>query len=175
MLTAMKRVYLIGMPGSGKSAVGARLAVLLRLPFVDLDAEIEREAGATVTQLFAEKGEPYFRELESRLLRTWAERPYAFVMATGGGAPCFHDGIEIINRSGISIFLDVPPEALAARIAEEQHRPLIQGNDREEKLNALLQQRRPTYEMAHYTVTAAGGPEEVADQILKWLERYAQG
>lgn len=171
----MKRVYLIGMPGSGKSAVGARLAVLLRLPFVDLDEEIEREGGMTVTQLFAEKGEPYFRELESRLLRTWAERPYAFVMATGGGAPCFHNGIDIINRSGVSIFLDVPPSVLAARIADEQHRPLIKSSEREQTLTALLQQRRPVYEAAQHTVTAAGTPEQVAEDILKWLEGYAQG
>lgn len=170
----MKRVYLIGMPGSGKSAVGARLAVLLRLPFVDLDDEIEREAGITVTQLFAEKGEPYFRDLESRILRNWAERPYAFVMATGGGAPCFHKGIDIINRSGISIFLDVPLQVLAARIADEQHRPLIKDNDRENMLNMLLQQRRPVYEAAQHTVMADRKPEEVADHILKWLEGYTQ-
>ncbi|MFO7257267.1 MAG: shikimate kinase [Bacteroidota bacterium] len=171
----MKRVYLIGMPGSGKSVVGARLAVLLRLPFVDLDEEIEREAGMTVTQVFAEKGEAYFRELESRLLRSWAERPYAFVMATGGGAPCFHDGIDIINRSGASIFLDVPISALVARIAEEEHRPLIQGGDREEKLNALLQQRRPIYEKAQHTVVASGTPDDIAERILKWLESHPQG
>lgn len=170
----MKRVYLIGMPGSGKSAVGARLAVLLRLPFVDLDEEIEREAGRSVTEIFAQEGEPYFRELESRLLRSWAERPYAFVMATGGGAPCFHRGIEIINRSGVSIFLDVPSHLLAARIAEEQHRPLIAGSDREATLNKLLQQRRPVYESAHHTFPAASAPEEVADHIMKWLEGYAQ-
>lgn len=170
----MKRVYLIGMPGSGKSAVGARLAVLLRLPFVDLDAEIEREAGMTVTQLFAEKGEPHFRELESKLLKTWAERPYAFVMATGGGAPCFHDGIDTINRSGVSIFLDVPAKVLASRIADQQHRPLVQGSDREATLNALLQQRLPVYKAAQYTVTAEGPPEEVANHIMRWLERNAQ-
>lgn len=171
----MKRIYLIGMPGSGKSAVGARLAVLLRLPFVDLDDEIEREAGMTVTQLFAEKGESYFRELESRLLRSWAERPYAFVMATGGGAPCFHSGIDIINTSGASIFLDVPPAVLAGRIAQQEHRPLVQGGDREEKLNALLQQRRPIYETAQHTVVATGAPEDVAERILTWLEGHPQG
>jgi shikimate kinase len=170
----MKRVYLIGMPGSGKSAVGARLAVLLRLPFVDLDEEIEREAGMTVTQLFAEKGESYFRELESRLLRSWAERPYAFVMATGGGTPCFHDGIDVINQSGASIFLDAPPAILAARIAQETHRPLIQGGDREEKLKTLLHQRRPIYETAQHTVEASGTPEEIAERILRWLEGHAQ-
>jgi shikimate kinase len=171
----MKRIYLIGMPGSGKSAVGARLAEFLRLPFVDLDEEIQRKSGMTVTKLFAEKGEDYFRELESSLLRAWAERPYAFVMATGGGAPCFHNGIDVINHSGVSIFLDVPPNVLAARIAHEAHRPLINSSNREKTLNALLQKRRHVYEAAQHTVIAVGAPQEVAEHILKLLEGYPQG
>lgn len=150
------------------------MAVLLRVPFVDLDEEIEREAGMTVPEVFAARGEPYFRELESGLLRSWAERPYAFVMATGGGAPCFHEGMDIINRSGVSIFLDVPADLLAVRIAAEDHRPLIAGENREGILRNLLQQRRPVYEAAHHTIRAIDSADVVAEHILQWLEGYTQ-
>lgn len=169
------RIYLIGMPGSGKSAVGKRLAQALDVAFVDLDEEIERAEGMPITQIFKELGEGYFRKVESGILKSWAVRQDPFVMATGGGAPCFHQGIEIINKSGTSIFLDVPPGKLASRIAAEAHRPLIGEKHRDETLVRLMEERRAVYNQAQYLIDAAGSPDEITGTIMKRLESHAQG
>lgn len=163
------------MPGSGKSAVGRRLAEMLRVAFVDLDEEIEKAEGMPITRIFEDMGESHFRKVESETLRSWASRPDAFVMATGGGAPCFHQGIEVINKSGTTIFLDVPANELASRIAAEAHRPLIGDKDRDETLVRLLEERRSTYERAMYHIDAAHAPEEVMAAIMKRLESHAEG
>lgn len=171
----MTRTYLIGMPGSGKSAVGKRLAEMLRVGFVDLDEEIEKIAGMAISRIFEDFGESHFRKIESDTLLSWASRPYAFVMATGGGAPCFHAGIEVINRSGISIFLDVPPNELASRISAEAHRPLIGDQKRDETLAELLEKRRAIYERAKLRVDARMPPDDVARAIMELLESYSDG
>lgn len=163
------------MPGSGKSAVGRRLAQVLGVVFVDLDEEIERAEGMPITKIFEDKGEAHFRKVESETLRSWASRPYAFVMATGGGAPCFHQGIEVINKSGTSIFLDVPADQLASRIAAEAHRPLIGDKDRDETLARLLEERRGIYKQARHHVNAAHSPNEITVTIMEWLESHAKG
>lgn len=171
----MTRIYLIGMPGSGKSAVGRKLAEILQLPFVDLDAEIEKAEGMQISRIFEEFGEARFRKVESETLRAWASRADAFIMATGGGAPCFHKGIDIINESGTAIYLDVPANELASRIAAEAHRPLIRDSDREVTLIRLLENRRSTYEQAKYRIDAAQAPDEVATAIMKVLKSHPEG
>src|SRR5690349_71191 len=115
------KVYLIGMPGSGKSTIGKQLAAALLLPFVDLDHEIERKELKSIAEIFSEKGENYFRHTESQMLQQWAGSARDFVMATGGGAPCFFNGLEIINNSGISVFLDVPVSELLRRIQHDKN------------------------------------------------------
>ncbi|HEY9045560.1 MAG TPA: shikimate kinase [Ohtaekwangia sp.] len=146
------KVYLIGMPGSGKTTLGLPLAEHLGIPFVDQDKEIENREGKTVQQIFAERGEDYFRQAESQVLREWAAAQKSFVMATGGGAPCFFQGIDVINESGISIFFDVSVQELLKRVAKNKERPLLHAADlqeKEEKLKALYTNRMPTYRQAH--------------------------
>src|SRR5436189_5502924 len=92
------KIFLIGMPGAGKSTLGRPLAAALNLPFVDLDKEIEKHEQKSIPEVFELRGEDYFRKSESTLLKSWAESNRSFVLATGGGAPCFHDGIEVINK-----------------------------------------------------------------------------
>lgn len=169
------RIYLIGMPGSGKSAVGRQLAGVLGVPFVDLDAEIELRAGMPITRIFEEKGESSFREIEAEALRSWASQPKAFVMATGGGAPCYHNGMDIIKNSGVGIFLDVAAHELATRITTEVHRPLIPQKDRIATLTSLLERRRPVYERAEYRIDAARPPAEVVAAIVKLLKSHSEG
>jgi shikimate kinase len=149
------KIYLIGMPGSGKSTLGLKLATELLLPFVDLDKEIEDRERKSIPDIFARNGEEYFRLAESKALHDWAAAQQAFVMATGGGAPCFHNGIDIINQTGISIFLNVPVRELLARTENHAHRPLLNADDRqqkEEKLTTLLNKRLPCYSRAAITV-----------------------
>jgi len=149
------KLFLIGLPGSGKTTLGKKVAVYLQTPFFDLDEEIERLTNKSVQKIFAEEGESAFRRIESDTLQKLIEEHSDFVMATGGGAPCFYDGIGIMNRAGITVFLDVPVYELEKRLHAEQkqNRPLLSGaKSITEKLNALREARISFYEKARITV-----------------------
>ena len=141
------------MPGSGKTTLGKQVAVELFCPFVDLDEEIESREKKSIPEIFAQQGEDYFRQVESALLHEWAGSDKSFIMATGGGAPCFHRGIDVINQSGLSIFLDTPVDQLVQRLAEKTGRPLVKAKDTEElkdKLEQMRQVRLPFYQRAAF-------------------------
>lgn len=149
------KIYLIGMPGSGKSTLGRKLAKELLLEFVDLDHEIETREGKIIKEIFAMKGEDYFRQIESEVLLEWSASSISFVMATGGGTPCFYNGLEIINVTGLSIFLDVPISQLLSRLEKKTDRPLLSATDKremEDKLVALRSSRLTVYQQANITV-----------------------
>lgn len=152
------KIFLIGMPGSGKTTLGKRLAKEMLLPFVDLDKEIEKREGKSVQQVFAENGEDYFRQVESKELTAWAGSSKSFVMATGGGTPCFFEGIKVINQSGLSIFLETPLSTLLSRLEKKTDRPLLNAADakeKKEKLASLLNARNQFYHQANITVKNA--------------------
>jgi shikimate kinase len=152
------KIYLIGMPGSGKSTIGRQLARELLVAFVDLDKEIEKREGKPIKKIFAEQGEDYFRQIESQVLVEWGASAENFVMATGGGTPCFHKGIEVINQTGISIFLDVPLHVLLSRLEKKTDRPLLDSSDESEKkdkLRDLYTSRLKCYRRASVTVKDA--------------------
>jgi shikimate kinase len=131
------KIFLIGMPGSGKTTLGSGIANELQMMFVDLDHEIEKHEGKSIPQIFLENGEDHFRNVESSVLRQWAGSQNNFVMATGGGAPCHYKGIDVINKCGLSIFLDVPIPVLVSRLKSKNDRPLL-GNDLNEKGKLLI-------------------------------------
>jgi shikimate kinase len=149
------KIYLIGLPGSGKTTLGKSLAVHLRYRFIDLDREIVTQENKTIPEIFSTSGETYFREVESALLKKWAVSPDPFVMGTGGGAPCFHNGIDIINSSGTSVFLHAPLNALVDRLKLKTDRPLLTLDGPEEllnKLKSLEEKRISIYQKAHIIV-----------------------
>lgn len=141
------KIFLLGMPGSGKSTLGRQLAAALRVPFVDLDDAIMEQAGQSIADIFQGKGEVYFRQLESDTLKQLADSKDDFVMATGGGAPCFHEGMEVINNAGTSIYLDVSVSTLISRTKNNSDRPLLSG-DAERQLEALYVSRYSIYNCA---------------------------
>lgn len=146
------------MPGSGKTTLGRQLAKQLLTPFIDLDKEIEKQEGRSVQQIFAEHGEDYFRQIESSVLRDCSASGESFVMATGGGTPCFYDGIQVINKSGMSIFLDTPVKTLLSRLEKTTDRPLLLAPDvktKEEKLQQLREYRLQFYQQAKIIVENA--------------------
>lgn len=147
------KIFLVGLAGSGKTTLGKQLAGELDLPFVDLDWEIEGREKKSVREIFAQKGEDHFRKVEAELLREWAGSQKDFVMATGGGAPCFFDGMQVINDSGLSIFLNVPLEVLSDRLAATTDRPLLDSageEERSKKIALLREARLPVYQKAHF-------------------------
>lgn len=159
------KIFLIGMPGSGKTTLGKQLAEKLALEFVDLDQEIQKEAGKSVQEIFSQQGEDAFRQIESALLTRWSSSPKNFVMATGGGAPVFLQGIETINKTGLSIFLEVGVDEILRRLSALDDRPLLNASDEKEKkikLTALLEKRLPIYKKAALTFNGSDVNQLVA-------------
>jgi shikimate kinase len=147
------KVFLIGLPGSGKTTFGKSLAEKLKLPFLDLDAELERKEGQPVRKIFESKTENYFRQSESTLLKEFCGQAKDFVMSTGGGAPCFFDNMSLMNRSGHTIFLNPPIKEIVDRLmtTDLSDRPLLATADRgqlEVKIKSMLTERIPFYEQA---------------------------
>ncbi len=159
-------VYLVGMPGSGKSTVGEELAGRLGVPFVDLDVEIAKEQDRSVAQIFAEDGESAFRALEARAVLAASTADPA-VIACGGGVVLEPANRITLRNTGTCVFLDVPLEVLEARVEPDAERPLIRS---EGDLARLLDERGPLYrEFAAHVVDGSGDPGEVADAIVEEL------
>lgn len=138
------------MPGTGKTFFGKKLAKVLNYPFLDLDEVIEANYKAPISKIFTSEGEPFFRELESQLLRDTANTGQ-FVLATGGGTPCHHNNLTWMNKMGITVFLESSRDTLISRLSKEDHRPLIQGNA-SANIDQLLSERLPVYRQAHLQI-----------------------
>lgn len=135
------KIFLTGMMGSGKSYWMHELAEKLEFPPYDLDALIEKTEGKTIKQIFEESGEKHFRKMESVVLRSFADKD-EYILATGGGTPCFYNNMEWMNNEGLTIWLDEPVETLLQRlIPEKSQRPLISKLD-DKELRSYLEQKR---------------------------------
>ena len=172
-MVQMRSIFLVGFMGAGKTSVGAAVAKKLKLGFIDLDAEISKALGATVPEIFAERGETAFRSAESEALARTAGLE-GVVVATGGGAFCSQANRDAIRRSGgISVFLHVPWEELEKRLAHDHgHRPMYGDADAARR---LFEARLPQYHLAMVKVVVGGAedPERVAENVAEAL-REAQ-
>jgi shikimate kinase len=170
----MKNIYLIGMPSSGKSTLGRQLAKRLDYQFVDMDDLIVNQELSSIADIFKYKGEDYFREVESKILKG-IKPNNKMVVATGGGVPCFFDNMDFIKTNGISIFLNVLPEDLLKRIqkSDGNNRPLIDKKKSEtvllDELRERYENRLKFYEQADIQID---GSIEV-EQILWLLEEFS--
>jgi shikimate kinase len=144
-------VVLVGLMGAGKTSVGRRLAEKLGIPFVDADHEIEAAAGKPIKEIFADHGEAYFREGERRVIQRLIGNG-AQVLATGGGAFMNEETRERIKEHGISVWLRASLPLLMKRVAKRQDRPLLQTEDPEAVMRALMEKRYPIYALADVTV-----------------------
>ncbi|MEE4175897.1 MAG: shikimate kinase [Bacteroides sp.] len=160
------RIYLIGFMGSGKSSLGRRLAKKLAYHFVDLDQEVENQAGISIPDIFLRFGESHFRELEQKALLQSVSHHKA-VIATGGGTPCFFDNMKFINEHGVSVYLRMSPASLAYRLEHAQtSRPLVEKHKGDDLLNYIeekLKEREPWYLQARCIIK---GETVKADQII---------
>ena len=164
-----RSLYLVGMMGSGKTSTGRPLAERLGYGFVDADAVIKQASGCSIPEIFERDGEAGFRKLESQVHSAISQR-HSLVVATGGGVVTQQENWGLLH-SGIVIWLDVVPDQLLQRLkADSTVRPLLQTDDPEAALNALLNERRPLYAEADLTVVInEETPETVADGILQLL------
>jgi len=148
----MVRIFLIGYMGAGKTTLGKALARELGISFIDLDWHIEERYHKSIRELFAERGEASFRELERTMLHEVAEFENV-IISTGGGTPCFFDNMEYMNRYGQTVFLDVHPDILFRRLRTgTRQRPILQGKTDEELrifIVEALEKRIPYYEKAN--------------------------
>ncbi|GAA4306541.1 shikimate kinase [Nibribacter koreensis] len=166
------KVFLVGMPGSGKSTVGKRLAQKLGFHFLDLDALIIEREGQSIAQLFESRGQAYFREAEASALRSVGGLPHSLVLATGGGAPCFLDNMTYMQEQGLTIYLQVTPQELVKRLTAEELslRPLLKNKSEIELLAYLtetLAHREQFYSRAKLTINTGGITLKAATQALE--------
>lgn len=168
----MKRVILVGFMGSGKSTLGKKVANRLGVPFIDSDSEIETHFGKSIGELFATNGESHFREIEREYIEALDLRD-DFVLATGGGMPCFSDNMERLNRTGTTFYLERSAKELAHRLSHAKtQRPLIAGLEEDELLSFIenkLLEREDYYRKADVVLSREEQTPEGITSILRLL------
>lgn len=162
------KVFLVGMPGSGKSTLGKQVARLMNMCFIDLDVEIENLTRISIREVFQQHGEAYFRELERDMLDKLIHENESFVMATGGGTPCFHDNMKAMNKVGLSIFIDLPSHEIISRMSKKgiADRPLFQEMDTKDlvtEFDKKFKHRIPYYRQAKLEIS---GDYVTAERII---------
>jgi len=143
-----KRIFLVGLPASGKTTFAKKLSAQTGLKFIDLDAEITKMTDQPIRELLAKEGENYFRQIEKEQLRQVTNEYSQFVLATGGGTPCFFDNMDFMNENGVTIYINTSLDEITQRLAGDSSRPLMKKFEPAE----LLEKRRKWYEQAQHTV-----------------------
>lgn len=165
----MKNIVLIGFMGTGKTAVGRRLARRLKRKFIDTDAEIEAVTGKTVAQIFAKDGATRFRSEEALLVKKLFVRE-DLVISTGGGLVLDPENVRLLKENGALIALTASPEVIYRRVKIKRNRPLLLTGDLKERIETLLNERKGVYDVAEFTVdTGACSVDEAVEQIFRYL------
>ena len=141
-----RNIILIGYMGSGKSTVGRKAAKAVEYTFLDTDVLIEKEEGMTISKLFEEKGESYFREKETETIRRLLAEPKGNIIATGGGLPMKEGNAELLKELGTVIYLMAETDTLVKRLSGDTSRPLLKNGELREKIETMLAIRGPVYE-----------------------------
>ncbi|MEM4390102.1 MAG: shikimate kinase [Candidatus Micrarchaeia archaeon] len=165
-------ITLVGFMGTGKSSVGRLLAKRLGMRFVDTDAIIEKETGASISEIFAKHGEQKFRDIERDVVRRVALEDN-LVISAGGGVVLRKENIDDLKRNGPVICLTATPEEIWARVKKSSHRPLLMVSDPLARIRELLAAREPAYALADAQVETTGiSIAEVAEKVMAAVERW---
>ena len=165
-------LVLIGFMGSGKTAVGKRLAQRLGYGFLDTDHYIESQIGCSISEIFSIQGEEYFRRLEGGLADR-LNRLHNMVVSTGGGLPVTTGNMEKLRAAGAVVFLKASHEDILRRLSRDNRRPIVRGEDLEETVTRLLSERLPVYEQADLVVeTQDKGINRVCGEIIHWIGNF---
>lgn len=173
----MRNIVLIGFMGTGKTTIGRLLAKRLGRPFIDSDRKIEEEAGMSIPEIFGRFGEPHFRDLESQVIYRLSLYTSS-VIATGGGAVLRPENVRNLQRHGVIIALTAAPDVIIERTCRRGGRPLLEAEDKEQRVRSLLHQRQGAYNFADLTVdTGAKSPQTAVDTIVTFLRQggYLRG
>ena len=171
-----RSIVLVGLMGAGKTTVGRRLAKRLGLPFVDADHEIERAAGKSIEDIFAEDGEDFFRAGEERVIaRLLQGGPQ--VLATGGGAWMREATRRRVRERGIAVWLKADLDVLMERVSRRPGRPLLKNDDPRAVMERLMAERYPVYALADITVESCNRPHQVVVEriiraLAEWLRQH---
>ncbi|MBQ8133419.1 MAG: shikimate kinase [Clostridia bacterium] len=164
-----RNIILCGFMGCGKSTVGALLAKKNGMAFVDLDSYIEKQQNKTISDIFAENGENYFRELEKQAAKELMEKN-GLVVAAGGGTLTFPENVETFRKNGKIILLDIPIETVAKRLENDTTRPLLNRPDKDKAMKELYDKRLPLYRAAaDMIVNGDDSPMQVCKDIIAAL------
>lgn len=165
----MNNIILIGFMGCGKTTVGKNIAQRLDIPFVDMDQEIQEKSNMTIKEIFEKHGEAYFRDLETAFLKSFNKSNH--VLSTGGGIVTRAENIDIIKKLGTVVFLHASFEQLMKNLEKDNTRPLLQGDNYQEKARELLNQREGIYlGTADLIVQTTGKTvSEITDEILSFV------
>jgi len=165
-----KHIVLIGLPGSGKTTVGRIVAEQLHAGFVDVDSVLNRKEGKPIAMIFAEKGEPAFRDMERKEMEAALANQPA-VLAPGGGWAAQPGALEAARATGYVIYLKTRPETAALRAAPSGTRPVLMGEDPEARMRDLIKEREPFYTRADAKVET---DKKTAEQVAAEVVRLAQ-
>ena len=146
----MKKIFIVGMPGSGKSTMAKYLSSATSFKYLDLDEEIELKSKKSVSKIFEIDGEESFRVLEKETLDEIIQKEEKFILATGGGTPSYDDNMEKMNENGITIFLNTSPEILIERISRKNKRPLFNSTNVREKVSKIFNERIKFYKRSYH-------------------------
>lgn len=160
-------LYLTGFMATGKSTIGKEMARRLELPFFDTDAEISKREHMSIPDIFANKGEPYFRKLESDVLAELAHNGKRQVIATGGGLITMLNNLQVMKDTGFLIGLFADPQIILERTSKQAGRPLLAGEDSAQRINTLLSERKKFYLQADIQIdTSSRDIGELVGEIL---------
>lgn len=176
-LVLTRHLALVGLMGVGKTTIGRRLARRLDAEFRDADEEVERAAGRSVSEIFADFGEPAFRDGERKVIGRLLEEPDPLIIGLGGGAFIQEDTRALVKDKAISIWLKADIDVLIERVGRKPGaRPLLSQGDPAEIMTRLERERSPLYAEADIVVdTSVGSHEQSADQVMDALRTYQEG
>lgn len=163
----MKNIVLVGMAGCGKTTVAKALAKSLEnFKLVDIDEEIEKSQNTTISNIFTQKGEEYFRKLEAETIEYYSNRPNQ-IISIGGGAFVSIKNRQNLQKNGITFYLNCPVEIIFDRIKNDNSRPLLQSQNAQKTLNDLFLKRKDFFEQAKYTINANRQINEITTEIIR--------
>jgi len=159
--------------GTGKTAVGRKLSMFLKMELIDVDTEIEKSQQMTINEIFRQFGEPRFREIETEMIQKLSERKDV-IISTGGGAVLKQENMDALRKQGVIICLMASPEIILKRTSHNSNRPLLKVEDPFEKIKELLNFRKPFYEKADILIdTEDKTPLQIAEEIIDKIKDRA--